>query len=274
MVQRFANYLIAPFVAGALLFLYLSWKDSDFAPWIIPFVLVAALIYTFSPQINWWWYSRHPPALPEGFRHLLERFCGFYRSLDSGGKQRFRDRAGLFMIATDWTPVAWPDETLPPDVQLVLAAQAVTLSFHRPEFLFEKFEKVIVYPKPFPSPEYDFVHASELFEPDGCLLFSAEQLMAGFIQSGRLYNIGLHEYAKAFVLSYPDEPYPDLSDENIWTKLQDISAMPREHIESVIGLAGVDALPVAIHHYFIFPEKFRAGLPEKATAFDRVFGKV
>ncbi|MBK8922538.1 MAG: zinc-dependent peptidase [Saprospirales bacterium] len=274
MRQIFANYLAAPFVAGALFFLYLAWSaDSDYARWIIPFVVLTALIYTFAPQINWWWYRRHPLPLPFALRQLLERFCVFYRSLDSFEQQRFRDRAGLFIIGTEWTPMAWPEETVPPDVQLALAAQAVTLTFHRPEFLFAQFEKVVVYPYPFPSPEYDFVHASELYEPDGCLLFSAEQLLHGFVQPGMFYNIGLHEYAKAFILSYPTEPYPDFSGSAEWAGLQAISQMSREHIESVIGLAGVEALPVAIHHYFVFPEKFRAGLPERAAAFDRIFSR-
>lgn len=272
MRQSFANLLAAPFIAGAILFLYLAWtKDSYLAPWMIPFVVVVALIYVFAPQINWWWYSRRPPALSPALRDLLERYCGFYRRLDAAGKQRFRDRAALFIIATDWTPMAWPEDELPPDVQLVLAAQAVMLSFHRADFLFEKFEKVIVYPIPFPSPEYDFVHASELYEADACLLFSAQHVIKAYIEPDQMYNVGMHEYAKAFALIYPNEAYPDFSAEDSWEQLEAISRMSREHIESVIGLAGVEALPVAIHHYFIFPEQFRAVLPQKAAALDRVF---
>jgi hypothetical protein len=271
MRQIFANLLAAPFVGGALFFLYLSWKDSDNAPGIIPFVLVAGLIWAFAPQINWWWYSRRPPALSAGLQNLLERFSGFYRRLDAAGQKRFRDRVALCMMGTEWMPVAWPDEAVPPDVQLAIATQAVTLTFNRPAILFDKFEKVIVYPLPFPSPEHDYLHASELHQEDGCLLFSAEQLMPAFFQPGTLYNIGLHEYAKAFVLTYPAEAYPDLSAEDIWTRLQTISLMSREHIESVIGMAGVEPLPVAIHHYFTFPEQFRAVLPEKAVALDRIF---
>lgn len=272
MRQSFANFLAAPFVAGALFFLYWSWKDSDYAPAIIPFVLVAGLIWTFTPQINWWWYSRRPPVLPAGMRMLLERFCGFYRRLDADGQQRFRDRTALFIMGTEWMPVAWPDETVPPDIQLVLAAQAVTLTFNRPRFLFDKFEKVVVYPLPFPSPEHDFVHASELYAPDGCLLFSAEQLMLGYLQPGTIYNIGLHEYAKAFTLTYPSEAYPDLSAADAWEKLQACSQMSREHIESVIGIPDVEPLPVAIHHYFTFPEAFKVVLPDKAAVLDRIFG--
>ncbi len=274
MRQIFANLLAAPFLAGALLFLYLTWtKNIDLAPWIIPFVLAATVIYLFAPQINWWWYNRNPPELTPGLTGMLERFCGFYRRLDKAGKKRFRERVVLFRMGTDWTPEAWPEEVLPPDVELAIAAQAVTLNFHQQNFLVEKFEKVIVYPMPFPTPEYTFAHASELFEPDGCLLFSAEQVIQAFLQPAQWYNVALHEYAKAFVLTHPAEPYPDWSADDTWDQLAAVSGMSREHVEAVIGLAGVEPLPVAIHHFFIFPERFREVFPEAADIFDRIFGR-
>lgn len=274
MRQVFANYLAVPFVAGALIFLYVAWEiDMDYAPWMIPFVVGAVAVYFFSPQLNWWWYSGHPPRLSAAAVSLLERFCGFYQRLDTAGKERFRNRLALFRMGTDWTPMAWPDEALPPDLEIVLSAQAVTVGFHREQFLFEKFEKVVVYPYPFPSPEYDFLHASELYEPDGCLLFSAEQVMRAYIEPTKFYNVGLHEYAKVYMLSYPHFAFPELAEEDIWAKLEAVSRMSRQHVESVIGLAGVDALPVAIHHYFTFPDHFRSTLPDVSTAFDRIFGK-
>ncbi len=271
MRQTFATLLLAPFVAGALFFLYLAWRDSDYAPAIIPFVVVAAVIWILSPQINWWWYYRHPPELPVPLRALLERCSVFYRNLPATQQQRFRQRVALFIMGTDWMPMGWPEESVPLDVRLALAAQAVALTLNEPVFLFEKFEKVIVYPAPFPSPEHDYLHASELYAPDGCLLFSAEQLMASFLAPGSMYNIGLHEYAKAFVLTYPTKPYPTLQEPDVWEKLEACSRMPRAHVESVIGIQGVEPLPVAIHHYFSFPQAFRAALPESAAALDAVF---
>ncbi len=271
MRATFATLLLAPFLAGALTFLYLAWQDSDYAPAIIPFAIGASIIWILSPQINWWWYNRHPPELPPALKTLLEQGSVFYRSLTAEEQLRFRQRVALFIMGTDWMPMGWPDEQVPLDVRLALAVPAVTLTWAEPSFLFEKFEKVVVYPEPFPSPEHDYLHASELYAPDGCLLFSAEQLMMSFLQPGTMYNIGLHEYAKAFVLTYPERPYPTLDATDIWERLEACSRMSRAHIESVIGMAGVDPLPVAIHHYFSFPRRFRTVLPEVAGALDAVF---
>ncbi len=274
MRQSFAYTLIAPLLLAGLVVLYLTWtRDSEYAPWMIPIVVLIIAILVLAPKINWEYYSRRPPALEPPVAAMLERVSGFYQRLNADEQQRFRDRVALFRMGTDWTPVGWGEsEVLPVDVQTALANSAVALTFNRPKFLFAKFEKVVVYPGPFPSPDYQFAHTSELHEGDGCLLFSGEHVMQAFLQPGSLYNIALHEYAKAFVLMYPGEPYPVVDSPETEAVLTAISQMPRTHIESVIGLAGVQALPVAIHHYFTFPDRFAEVLPTEKAAFDRIFG--
>lgn len=246
----------------------MAWQyGSQWAIWMAPMVLISALIYVFSPQINWWYYSQYPRPLAEQQRQLLTQHSDFYKRQDSSGRQRFEARVQLFMMGTDWMALGWPDglEQVPADVQLVLAAQAVSLTWSREDVMLTPFEQVVVYPRPFPSPEYPFAHASELYAPDGCLIFSAEQVMRAFIQPTVWYNVGLHEFAKAMVIRYPELPWPEVEDP--WERLEEVSTMSRSHVESVIGLAGVDALPVMMHHYRVFPEQFAVVFPVEARAF-------
>lgn len=267
----FANYIAAPFVLLSLIFLYLAWEvDIDYAVWIAPFVVLSALIYIFSPQINWWRYKHRPPQLEPPLTALLEKFCAFYRRLSPAEKQQFRDRVVLFRMATDWEPMAFEGEAVPHDVQLVICAQAVTTLFNKPDLLYPKFEKVIVYPLPFSTPEFRFDHASELYKPDGCVLFSAEQLMLAFTEPHDWYNVGLHEYARIYTITYPNEPYPSFSGDDVWHRLESVSGMPRKHVESVIGLPDADVLAVAMHHYWVFPERFRLVFPEEAKLLDAI----
>ncbi len=269
----FANKIMAPFALIAALFLVLAWTvDDSYAIYFVPFLVISALIYILSPQINWWWYSRNPPDLSAELQAFLERCCGFYRRLPAADRRRFRARVAMFNLGVDWEPLAFPEDSLPPDVQVAIAAQAVSLTFRREVFLFDKFEKVIVFPRPFPTPEHPYDHASEMHVIDGCLLFSAEQVMLGFVKPLQWYNVAMHEYAKAFVLKYPGEAWPDFAEADVWAKLEQVSGMPRVHVESVIGLAGLDALPVAIHHFFIFPERFTAAFPVESQAFANIFG--
>lgn len=272
----FANRLLITPVLCALLCLYLGWTydSAAYAIWMAPFLVLSAVIYVLSPQINWWYYSRNPPEMAPPLRMLLEQRFVFYRKLAEAERKKFRARVELFRMGTDWTAIDFPEDALPPDIQVALAAQAVMLSFHKPEFLFKKFEKVVVYPYPFPSPAYDFPHTSELHEADGCLLFSAQQFMPVFLDPGYMYNIGLHEYARAFVLSYPEYAYPVFSDEShAWAMLERSSGMSREHIESLIGIPGQSPLPVAIHHYFTFPESLLRQMPEVFTQLNIIFSQ-
>lgn len=268
----FANKLMAPFALIAAVFLGLAWKvDDSYSIYFVPFLVIAALIFILSPQINWWWYSRNPPELSTELQAFLGRSFGFYRRLSALEQRRFRGRIALFNMGTDWEPLAFPEDALPPDVQLAISAQAVALTFHREQFLFEKFEKIIVFPRPFPTPEHPYDHASELHESDGCLLFSAEQVMQAFVKPTQWYNVAMHEFAKVFRMKYATEPWPEFDSEEVWTKLEQASGMPRVHVESVIGLAGVDAFPVAVHHFFTFPETFERVFPEENQAFLKIF---
>jgi hypothetical protein len=271
----FARLLIAPLIFLAVVLLGLAWsfEAPKYALGLVPLLVAAAVVYVLSPQINWWWYSKRPPELPARLGEMLARFCPFYQRLGSAARAKFRQRVALFRMATDWTPAGWPEDSdgLPPDVELAIAAQAVIVTFGRPEFVFDRFEKVIVYPVAFPSPEYQFFHASELYEPDGCLLFSAGHVVQGFAQPGKMYNIALHEYARVFVRTYARENYPDFESPEQWERLEKMSGMSRQYIESFIGLAGVEALAVAIHHYFTFGEPFREAFPEEAAVLEQIF---
>lgn len=266
-----SSRLMAPFVFAALGFLYMTWeKGSSWAIYIVPCFLVLAAIYVLSPQIDWWWARRYPPKLPEQLRSFLNKFSLFYQRLDAAEQIRFEQRAALFLMGTEWVGQGW--ESVPKDVQLVLASYGVQLNFHTEDLLFEKFEKIIVYQHPFPSPAHPTWHHSEIYEPDGCMLISAEQLLQGYVAPKEHYQIGLHEYAKIFILSHPDLPWPTVS-EAAWADLEKINGMGRKHVEAMVGLPVVDALPVALHHYFTFPVEFRAVLPMLTAAFDAIFSE-
>lgn len=238
---------------------------------IIPMVIMLALIYVLSPQIDWWWYQRQPPVLEEPVRQLFFKHSSFYQRLSVEGRARFGERVALFRIAHEYMPQGM--ESVPEDVKSIIAAAAVQITFGREDFLLEPFENIIVYPKPFASPQFpQKVHASEIFEEDGVVLFSMEQLLYGFSNPYQYYDLGLHEFAKVFVYKYREERWPSLG-EDIWEKLELVSGMPRSAIVKWINLpeAAVPALAVSISHFFVFPEQFRSVLPELYQQFAAIF---
>lgn len=266
----FSRIVSIPFILAALILLYLTWEvDQKFAPWIAIPVIIGAVIYVFSPQINWWWYHKHPPKLDPMVESLFNRYFKFYQNLTPLDKKKFRDRVSLYMMGHEYIPQGMP--SVQTDVQGLIAACPVWLTFGKDDFLLPKFERIVVYPHPFPSPEYpEILHASETHVDDGVIIFSIEQFMLGFIQTEKFYHLGMHEYAKAYIASYPYEDYPPL-DDRFWELMPQISGLRKEAIEGWIGLTGLEPLPVAIVHFFTHAEQFRLVLPDLYERFRRIF---
>ena len=200
---------VAPFGVLALIFLYLTMKadgEGVFIFYLVAMVVIAAVIYVMSPQINWWWWQRSPPPLDERTAQILADYCAFYRPLSPELKQRFRDRVALFMLGNAFMRPVHPSEMdadalrmrVPEDLKVAVATAAVQVSFGQPTFETTKFEHIILYPHPFPSPQFAAVHACEIYEPDGVVMLDADTLMAGFNQPRQIFSIGLYEMARIF----------------------------------------------------------------------------
>ncbi|WP_170254652.1 zinc-dependent peptidase [Phaeodactylibacter luteus] len=267
-----ARILAAPFIIGALLFLFLTWEvDGRYSWWIIPWVIALAVVFTLSPQINWWWYQRYPPDLNTGLRKMLERFSPYYQRLSKEEQLRFRQRMALYQEANDFMGKGIED--VPADLKAVAAACAVQLTFGKEDFLLSPFEHIIFFPQPFPSPQYpENYHASEIYEEDGAVLFSAEQLMKGFLEPGAYYNIGLHEYAKAFERVDAQQEFPPLG-EGHWEELEQISGFSYPAIQQWINLDPIPLRPVSITLFFTFPDRFREVCPKLYAAYARIFNQ-
>ncbi len=265
--------LSAPFILLAFILLYLTWEVSEnYAYWLpAPLVILAAL-YTLSPQINWWWYSRHPPELEEPLRRILQKHHIYYPRLSVEEKLLFRQRVVLFRMNQDFKPQGWED--VPEDVKGLIAIHAVTLTLGWEEFLTEPYEHVVVYPHAFPSPQFPHhFHHSELFEEDHVLLFNAEPLMGCLLKPSTIFNVALYEYARVARRRRPDKGWPHMQEQD-WLALDSICGYTRETVAKAINLPeeAIECLPTAVVAFFNFPVPFQQNLPEHYAAFQATFG--
>jgi len=174
-------------------------------------------------------------------------------------------------MATEYMPMVM--EEVPIDIKGLIAANVVMLTFGQEDYRLSRFEKVVAYPHPFPSPQYrkDF-HSTEHFAEDGVILFSLEQLIPGATQPSKYYNIALHEYIRVFTLIYKDYQYPKFED-SIWDQLEEVSGFKMAAIKNYIGLPFIEPLPVSINYFFTFPDKFKATLPELYKQYREIFNQ-
>ena len=258
-----ARILSLPFIIAVLFLLYLTWEyDDKYFLYMIAPAIMLALIWTLAPQINWWWYQKYPPKLDPPLYQIIQRNLEYYQQLSVNNKEKFRNRTALFMEGNDFSTQTM--DPLPEDLKGMIAVEAVKLTFGYKQFLFKNFEKVIVYPKPFPSPQYPkFFHASETYHEDGVVLFAAQQIATAFFHPKDYVSLPLYEYAKVFIHTYPQEPYPEIPD-SAWEKLEEISGFSLEAIQRWINLPPeqLDILAMTIHHFFTFPVSFQRILPD------------
>ncbi len=265
-----SKLLAIPFLIAVAVLTYLTiMVDELWSPYIPGPILALVAIYMLEPQIDWFWYKRFPPKLDDKLRQILVQNHKFYQNLSKENKIRFRSRMALYMEGIDFMQKG--PEKFPEDMKGFIAANAVQVSFGNENFLMQPFERIVLYFERFPTPKYQTIlHASELFEEDGVLLFQAQELVAGITREGEYYNIGMHEYAHVFTKVHANEAYP----KNLnWEDLEKISGIKLKTIEAIIGLPDTPIIPVSIHHFFVFPEKFNEFLPEVFKQYVSIFNQ-
>ena len=259
--KMITRWLSIPLAIIAAYGLYDTWKTGDNnLAYLLPAVLLLAIIWVMGPQINFWWSQRNTPKLEPPAVKFLEQYSTFYQSLTEEQQQTFRDRVVLIRMAKDFKSQAKDD--MPEEVRIAFSASLAQLTFGQEDFLLPQYETVVIYPAPFPSPAYpkDF-HASETFDEDGVFLFAAQQFLNGFTNPRSYYQICLHELAVGYTRVTSDRPWPEVS-EDLWPQLTQISGFSREQIEQWINRPDVELLAVAIVHYLVFPKAFLEQLPE------------
>lgn len=264
------TYLIA-FVLAIAIVVY---QYSVYGTWLSPYLLIPVILgvtgYTLGPQIDWWFYKHFPPKLDDKVKRIFEINSEFYRNLPPEKKELFDTRVCLYIEDKDWQYVSM-DEEMPYDIRAIIAFEPVRLTINLENFLMRPFDRIAVYQNPFLSPFYpDRYHGSELYSEDGIVLFSLKHIIPAFRQPLEYFNVVLYEYARIMIATYKNLDIPKL-DDHFWYDLYKVANYGHREIMGAIGLPDVDALSVAIHHYFVYGQYFRTIYPELCIQLDMIF---
>lgn len=262
--------LAIPVVVLLLLSIYLTIEVSQtWAMLIVFFVVVLLGGLIISPIINWWWWERFPPDLPKDLHGLIEHKVPFYQKLDQNGRREFRRRVYLFSQGTNFMEQGL--EKVAEDAKLMIAVAPVSMGFYDETFLFEKFENIVVYPHPFPSPRIpEKLHTSEIYEDDGVIMFSLQHIVRGYLDPQKYFNPAWYEYARVYLMTYPDLKYGDWSLVD-WSQLEQISGFSKEALEKWVGLPNLNKNAFTIAFYFLRPQRFQKKLPKMFDSLQLIF---
>ena len=254
-----SRILLIPCFIVFLIAGYYSWiNDGLYGIWMLPPIVLIAVIYVLSPQIDWYYYKKFTPGLDNIQKQILLTGCPFYIALSAEKKLVFEQRCFLMLLAIDFQGQS--EESLPEDFKLMAIIPAVMLTFDEEKFLFNGYEKIVIYPTAFPSPQYpNNFHHSESFSEDGVLLFSAQAIFQGYMNPINHYPVTAHEWSKIYIAQNADRKWPE-GEEAWWETLSEISGWDKNCIFECIGRPDIEILPVVIVHLLYFPiptmEKF------------------
>ncbi len=255
-----SRYFLGAFAMMALVFLYLAWSDDpSWAPFMIPPVLLAAVTYVLSPQLDWWHFQRRPPAVPEGFLRLLSKKNKLWKNLGPPTRKRLLQHMMLYTKAHSFTGKSI--KKVPEDAKMVIGFYASLLTLNRGDYLLKPYERIVFYPHPFPSPEVEELHISEHHPADGVLVFALPYVMNAFLAPDQFFQPALYELGRVCVVLWEEQPWPKVTEAHE-DHLSIISRFPKASTRKVIGGKEVDYLGLAIHHFFQFPDRFQQELPD------------
>ena len=267
--------LRAIYLAAACLFLLgvvLTIQAEQPYTWLLllPAVLAAGA-YALAPQIRWSYWQRHAPDLPTELAPLLERFS-LYRQLDLTGKREFRRRTFLIRENTEFTGMAI--EKIPADVRLMVAASAATVTFYRQDYLIPGFENVIFYKHLFPTPTHDRLHASELYPPDGVLIFTLNYLIRSVVEPEKYLQLGLYEYSRALMHTAPEVREQLATNQLSYEEVHTLADFSETALKQFIGLDELDLPAIAHTLYHTHGSAFAERFPERFTRITETFAPV
>lgn len=272
-VHSLTRFIAAPFGFALVYIFYQSAVEYDFRDeysWLIfPLLVICVALYMFSPHIDFWFHEKYPVALDKPVVDWLENQFSFYQQLNAEDRIRFQHRLSLFMEAKEYSFMKVEKMEMPEDMKFIIAAHAVWLNFGRDDYLLNKFERIIAYMHPFPTPFYKQLHTAEAEIQDGVVLLSFEYILRALREDGN-YNIGLHGFADAFCEMNGDIEWPHLTKENE-ESLEQVSGLSYQRICSTVGFERVDFVLVAIHHYLRYPSNFKKHLPYIYSQLDTIF---
>ncbi|TXF89956.1 hypothetical protein FUA23_08340 [Neolewinella aurantiaca] len=218
---------------------------------IIPVIAIGAAL-ALAPQLRWRYWLKHAPDLPVELAPLLERF-DLYRRLDLEGKREFRRRTFLLKERFHFRGEAI--EEIPADVEIMVAASAATAGFHREDFLLGDYETIVFYRHFFPTPEHEVLHCSELYPPDGAIIWTFAAFLRSCIEPKKYLHLGLYEFGRAMMNLEPELRAKLDAFALDYPSIAKLSGFTEVKLKEYIGLPELDLTAITLVLYFTHREE-------------------
>ncbi len=192
----------------------------------------------------------------------------YYQALAPTEQARFIARVKEFSRVKEF--IGREELVLTEDTKVLIAASAIQLTFGLDSIGFDKFTKILVYPKEYYNRMHRQYHKGEVNPLAGCIVLSQEAFEEGYKDPNDKINLGLHEMGHALYLdARVSDSYDRFFSEYFkkwWlVALDEFKNMQRggEHfLRDYAGTNSAEFFSVCVEHFFEAPMEFKKRLPE------------
>ncbi len=236
--------------------------------------LVAAIIKLFYDVFEFFYlelvaYVRRYRPIKESHRAILKKYSAYYNLLDAHNKKIFEKRLQRFMFSKRFIPRGFKQVT--DDMQVLISASAIQLTFGLGRIFLANFDKILVYPDAYYSNITQKYHLGEVNPRAGIIVISWKSFVDGFSNLSDSLNLGIHEMAHAihFENRIRNEEY-DFLDDRLLSRLSNITSREIQKINGSDGhflrnYAGTNAyefFAVSLEYFFEKPVEFKNAMPD------------
>jgi Mlc titration factor MtfA (ptsG expression regulator) len=199
---------------------------------------------------------------------ILTKKFEFYNKLSTKRKKYFNHRVTLFLEKYEFIPR--DNIVVNEEVQTIIAATYVMLTFGMRHFLLTAFDKIIIYPEEYYSTFSEQYHKGEFNPRMKAVVFSWKHFYEGFELSNDNLNLGIHEFTH--VIHHHSLYGQDASSltfkkhfQRVLTIIENPQARQKliesEYFRVYAFTNSFEFVSVAIEHYFETPNQFKQEFP-------------
>ena len=210
-----------------------------------------------------------PKTVSAQEEEILNKRIVFYNKLEEKNKKYFRHRMASFKNNCEF--VCKEDFQLNTEAQVIISATYVMLTFGMRKYLFDVFDKIIIYPDVYYSTINEQYHQGEFNPRMKAVVFSWKHFYEGFSIDNNNLILGLHEFTHAIhYKSMKNQDASSLSFKKHFNNLIKVISQP-EYKQRLINSTyfriyaytnHFEFISVIIEHYFETPDQFKKEFPE------------
>jgi MtfA peptidase len=159
--------------------------------------------------------------LAKKYKSSIRKHNLFYQKLPDEGKLVFEKKVNQFIYTKDFIPRGISKVT--EEMEALIAASAVQLTFGLPDVTFKHFDKILIYPTDYYSAIHRRYHKGEVNPRLKIIVLSWHHFVEGFANEKDGINLGLHEMAHALkfenIIENGEHHFFDLEEYTKWLQM-------------------------------------------------------